>query len=77
MQHDLTAARKNARTDEDAAAIAWVQVEMERLLRLEAAAKAYCAAIDEIGDSGEPPTEHVERLELLEYAMRATLAQPQ
>jgi hypothetical protein len=29
--HDLTAARKNARTDEDAAAIAWAQDEIERL----------------------------------------------
>jgi len=28
--HDLTAARKNARTDEDAAAIAWAQDEIER-----------------------------------------------
>lgn len=29
--HDLTAARKNATTDEDAAAIAWAQDEIERL----------------------------------------------
>ena len=29
--HDLTAARKGARTSEDAAAIAWAQDEIERL----------------------------------------------
>lgn len=29
--HDLTTARKSARTDEDAAAIAWAQDEIERL----------------------------------------------
>jgi hypothetical protein len=31
MQHDLDIARKNARTDADAAAIAWAQDEIERL----------------------------------------------
>ncbi len=31
MKHDLTAARKNARTEEDAAAIAWADEELERL----------------------------------------------
>lgn len=30
MTHDLAAARKNARTDADAAAIAWAQDEIER-----------------------------------------------
>jgi predicted GNAT superfamily acetyltransferase len=33
MRHDLTSARKGARTDEDAAAIAWAQDEIERLQR--------------------------------------------
>ncbi len=32
--HDLTAARKNARSDEDAAAIAWAQDEIERLTKM-------------------------------------------
>ena len=31
MAHDLTTARKNARTPEDAAAIAWAEDEIERL----------------------------------------------
>jgi hypothetical protein len=31
LEHDLTAARKSARTSEDAAAIAWAQEEIERL----------------------------------------------
>lgn len=31
VQHDLDAARKGARTDEDAAAIAWAEDEIERL----------------------------------------------
>jgi hypothetical protein len=33
MEHDLTEARKNARTDADAAAIAWAQDEIERLAK--------------------------------------------
>jgi hypothetical protein len=34
VAHDLEAARKNARTDEDAAAIAWAEDEIERLQEL-------------------------------------------
>jgi hypothetical protein len=34
VAHDLEAARKNARTDEDAAAVAWAEDEIERLQEL-------------------------------------------
>ncbi len=34
--HDLTQARKNARTDEDAAAIAWAEEKLEELLIIQA-----------------------------------------
>ena len=49
MSHDLTAARKNARADEDAAAIAWAQDEIERLRWIEDEAQL---VVDEIRRSG-------------------------
>ncbi len=47
--------------------------ELERLRKLEAAAQAYCDCVDEIGDSGEPPDDHMARLDALESAMRVHL----
>jgi hypothetical protein len=47
--------------------------ELDRLRRLETAVQAYCDCIDEIGTSAEPPTEHIERLDVLEEAMRVHL----
>ena len=51
MEHDLTEARKNARTDADAAAIAWAQDEIERLRKIEDA--AFNAVNARLGDKDD------------------------
>lgn len=46
---------------------------VEALRSITDAAGNYCQAIDDIGTSGEPPEDHVERLDALEECIRDAL----
>lgn len=50
-----------------------IQILRGALEALEAASGDYCKCIDAIGESGEPPEQHIERLDALDDHIRAAL----